>query len=217
MSFLAKGLVDAFFDRQVETLGQWLMEGKRRLAVPRLDEDSYLQAAHVLATQLSPTRDVLESERTEHLYLVNLLGDPLLKLPRPQTVALAVDHITDARRVYIAGEAPLAGSLVLELCYARDRQLHRPKRRSNFDGRPDVLESYQQTYLQANQSVCGRTIRQVQPGTFQAEIEIPPGANGRCHVRAFVQGDHQYALGAAALTIPDNPGRVGSTSLEPRR
>ncbi|MGC3966241.1 MAG: C25 family cysteine peptidase [Pirellulales bacterium] len=88
MSILGQELMTAFFEREaIPELGQVLWRAKRATVErPRTgDEDKQLDA---LAKTLMPEADDLDAQRREHLHLFNLLGDPLLRMPRPESVTL---------------------------------------------------------------------------------------------------------------------------------
>jgi hypothetical protein len=215
MSRLGMELVEGYFVDRQPTVGEWMTTAKRQLAaktvmasddVVRDDDqparDNHRQLSDMLATHLSPTADVLEAERAEHIHLMHLLGDPLLRLPQPEAIAVnAAAQASAGEPLVVSGQAPCAGVLTVELVYSRARMRHRPTHRGDFDGRPEALARYQEAYRQANDKLCTRTVVDIPPGPFAVSLDIPADANGECYARVFLQGERSYGIGAAPVTV----------------
>jgi hypothetical protein len=199
MTVMGSELLGQVFVEQTPTLGQALLQAKRRM-MQTSELSQHRKAMDAIARLMSPTADALEAERAEHLDLFNLLGDPLLRLPYPQPVRLEVaERATAGTRLLVRGESPLAGKAVVELAVRRDRLKFRPPRRGQFD--PNALSEYAAIYAQANQPELHSTELQLAEGAFTAELEIPADARGPCHVRVFVEGQAACAAGGADLAI----------------
>ena len=68
-----------------------------------------------LAAAVSPRPDLLADERAEHVLLFNLLGDPTLRMPLPEPIALKVakDGIAGAT-LLVEGTTQLAGTATID-------------------------------------------------------------------------------------------------------
>ena len=91
MSLLAMEMSDEYFDGQCATVGKLLMRAKQKMAEttdPDAETDPYRQMIETMGQTLSPLPKMLAQEKTEHLHLINLLGDPLLRLQRPERVVI---------------------------------------------------------------------------------------------------------------------------------
>ena len=145
----------------------------------------------------------LDAERREHVHLMHLLGDPLLRLKRPRSVELQVaPDIQAGQELAVQGKAPIAGRLTVEICYRRDRFRIRPPHRSDYD--PSRLDDYDRVYRNAQNRVCWRKTFEVEQGRFDLKIPVPPDANGDCNIRAVLESENGFALGAQPIFIQPN-------------
>ena len=220
MGLLSLEMTDEFFNGDSETIGTLLLRSKQKMATAKphdsdsdlADGDRYRNMIDSMGMALSPLPGMLAEEKTEHLHLINLLGDPLLRLKRPGSIDLQKSEVvTDSsgkRRLIVDGNSPSAGTMKLELVYRRDRFRQRPKRRRKFDPADDVLASYQQQYEKAQNLVCSEKTFAVTAGNFHAELEVSTDVNGQCRVRAMLVGatddkfsENHFALGSGDLEI----------------
>ncbi len=229
MSLLAMEMSDEYFSGQCATVGQLLKNAKHKLAaslkgklnsgtgasagsgVPNNPNqaDPYRQMIETMGQTLSPLPEMLAQEKTEHLHLINLLGDPLLRLQRPEKVVLKQSSVVvkdraDERMISVAGQVPFAGELVVELVYRRDRFRIRPKRRRKFDAADDSLAAYQRQYDRAHRLVCSAKQMPVSRGEFSAVLDVPDGTRGDCRVRVMLVGKRpgQFAIGSIDVDVP---------------
>ena len=121
MSVLGAEMLRIYFSEDCRTVGELLVAGKRAMITrPRDDERS--QAIDALAKLLNPASQDLAIERAEHLELFNLIGDPLLKLPRAATAELkSPARVRSGETLTITGTAPMDGPVEVELVVRRDR------------------------------------------------------------------------------------------------
>lgn len=210
MAVMGNEMLHEYFEKRPETLGEVLLNTKRRmLATP--DEKDVLKNANrhlldALASVLSPTADQLPAERLENVQLFNLLGDPLLRLSHPAQVELtATREAVAGEAVSVVGISPVAGTCVLELCCKRDALRMPPPNRSQFLPNDAALSKLQVTYQQANDRTWMRQSLTVPAGEFSATIAVPAECRGACQVRAFVTGKQTHALGAASLFVKSVP------------
>lgn len=208
MSLLSIEMADQFFDGQCLTIGQLLRRSKVAMIDPKpiAADDKYRQMIESMGQSLSPLPKQLNAEKREHLHLVNLLGDPLLRLRRPLNVDLqCVGEAAAGQKLKIKGASSVAGQVTIELVYRRDRFRVRSKRRRTFEPDDQKLAEYQKTYLQAHDQVCVSKQLTVAAGSFEATIEIPMDVKGECEVRAMVIGDEsqntKFALGSRSVKI----------------
>jgi len=208
MSLLSIEMADQFFNGQCLTIGQLLRRSKLAMIDPKpiAADDKYRQMIESMGRSLSPLPKQLAAEKREHLHLVNLLGDPLLRVKRPLSVELqCAEQVAAGQTLKINGASSVAGQLTIELVYRRDRFRVRSKRRRTFEPDEEKLADYQRTYLQAHDQVCVTKQLSVSAGSFEASIKIPTDAKGECAVRAMVIGDgsqqSKCALGSRSVKI----------------
>ncbi|HEX5445365.1 MAG TPA: C25 family cysteine peptidase [Pirellulales bacterium] len=201
MSVLGIGLLDECFVKRRETLGDVLLYAKRSMALdPRTDDRK--KSLDALAALLTPAGADLADERIEHLHLFNLLGDPLLRLTHPAEVKLDVNPTASGGQLLaISGESPVAGQALIELVVRRDRLAFRPPSRAAYQSSAESDQEYLATYQRANDGQLASARVPVCEGRFQTALNVPDDARGACHVRVFVQGDGQYAAGAADVQV----------------
>ncbi len=208
MAVMGTGLMDEVFQNRRPTLGEAVLHAKRRLVqepAPAEGEDAALSRREFLDTvarAISPKPDLLDEERREHLHLFNLLGDPLLRLYTPAEVQLsAAADIAAGERLTITGAAPLPGRMTVELVCRRDRLTFQPPARTALPPVHETLAALDVVYAKANDHRW--TVQQVDvpAGAFQLALEVPQEARGHSHVRVFLEGANNCALGAADVYI----------------
>ena len=199
MAVLGCELMDEFFYAQPTTLGRALVRAKRRmLASPA--EGSTRQAIDAMAALLNPVDP--HDELIEHLWLFNLLGDPLLRLRQPQTIR--VSCATQAARgetIEVSAVIPIAGQATLELVPRRDRLPATAPRRPKFAITAEVQAEFTETYRLANEPALFSTTERVTPGEVVLRFEVPARASGPCQCRLYVEGQDDCAAGAASVEI----------------
>jgi hypothetical protein len=205
MAVLGGEMLKACFHEPQPTAGELLLEAKRQMVLrDRSDERS--RTLDLAAEAFSPPPVDLEGQRREHLALFNLVGDPLLRIPRPAPLQVAAPATAEAGRpLSIQGTTSLAGTCTVELVVRRDRLTFKPPRREEYLGTPESLDEYQRIYDQANDHRLAVAEIAVTPGDFHVELQVPPDARGACHVRAFIVGAESCALGSADLKIVRSP------------
>jgi hypothetical protein len=162
-----------------------------------------LQLISAIASALSPEDYDLRQERLEHVWQVNLLGDPMLQLSYPTQLALeAPAEARPGDTILIRGAAGNPGKLTLELALRRD-QVPRELDRQSPD--PNTLagrELLQQRYQTANKRVLVCRDGRCSPGSFEQELEIPDHLpNGRYCIRAFVESEDVWQVGYHEISV----------------
>lgn len=163
-----------------------------------------LQMIGAIASALSPSDYDLAAERREHVWQMNLLGDPLLRLCHPGPLALQVaDRAAPGETIRIAGSSDVTGKLLVELVLRRDQV----RRELDAVGVDLVSESgrdgFQDRYRAANQRVVLKHDQALQtPGGFQVEMCIPAELpRGKYAVRAYLEGQSACRAGYCELNI----------------
>ena len=211
MSVLSVEMMNGYFRGDSQTIGELLLKSKRRMMLKPEKGDKYRQSLALLGSVLSPAGDMLEAECEEHLHLMQLIGDPLLRLKRPQGLDLALVPEAGAAqtrrsfvvgdRVKVRGQTDSPGAILVELAYQRGRSRHRPPARRQYDSSPTAFAEMQQDYARAHDCVCVRQLVQIAGGSFEADLEIPAGCAGACDVRAILLGAENVAIDSLPLTV----------------
>ncbi len=203
MSLLSLELVDEYFQGDTATLGELTMIAKQRM-VNNDDQDPnpYRVMIDGMGKLFSPRPQLLKQECLEHVQLIHLFGDPLLRLKRPGRIELAVDEIAESGGVIsIEGNAPSSGELTMELCYRRDRFRVRPPHRKHYDSSDESFREYQETYEKAHSLTCVAKKISVAKGPFRQILEVPNNVGGRCVLRCMLNSDEGFAAGAQAVNV----------------
>ena len=205
MSRLSLEMMEEFFEGDASTLGDLVRVSMRRMASDEGAEaggDRYRRLIEEMGKSLSPFPQLLPLERLEHAKLIHLLGDPLLKLARPEPLEIDVkDEVVGGTNLSVKGVAPSDGELRIELVYERDRFLKRPKRRRDYESSDLSFRQYDQIYHEAQQRTVAKINLPVKRGSFEQAIEVPESARGRCQVRAVVVSPDVFAMGSSAVRV----------------
>jgi hypothetical protein len=205
MAVMSHELLDQYFNKRCETLGQLTLNAKRRM-VAKAEEGEKATATRRMiesvAVAISPSRDLLDEERFEHLSLFNLFGDPLLRLHYPDELKVsALDQARAGDSLQVELKSPIGGRCTIELVCRRDRLRSAAPNRPRFETTAAALTNYDRTYAQANDKRWHVEQRDIKSGTNSLTLEIPANARGSSHVRAYVEGENRAALGATDIYI----------------
>ena len=195
----AEALKECFQNRR-QTLGEVLLHAKRNSVLgSRSDEAS--RALDALAGALNTGADLAE-ERLEHVHLFNLLGDPLLRIPHPGEVEVQAAATAQPGDVLeVSGTCPVEGPCRVELVVRRDRLTFKASNRQHFDRTHSSLSAYREVYQRANDPRLAAVETRVVDGRFRTQLTVPPETSGHCHIRVFVQGRGDFALGASDVQV----------------
>ncbi len=131
----------------------------------------------------------LATERQEHAWMYQLLGDPLLRLQRPGALELeSPADVAAGEALTIASRSDVVGHCTVELVPAGA--------------------------LAGDQPALATSGQPVETGSFRAKLTLPDGIEGRYMVRAFVSGANDAALGATDVTIHRPPQRVSQADTK---
>ena len=221
MAVLGQELMDECFRRHRETVGELLLKAKqnsvsfsKQFTPKRLITDGIASVAsnspfvrvgsvEGFSAFLAPSPVSLEAERMEHLQLMNLIGDPLLRIRYPREIALQTPARANAGdKIEVRGTCAVDGPCEVELICRRDLLRFTPSERAEYqrDEKSQTAE-FQATYAKANDTRWAVQPATVNDGKLQMTLEIPKEARGACHVRVFVQGEKDFALGASDIQI----------------
>ena len=203
MSLLSLEMVHEFFEGEAQTLGQLMMVAKRRMVNGSENNQKYRDLIEGMGKTFSPLPGSLKLERLEHVQLIHLAGDPLLRLKRPERIELkSPEQATQGERFEIEGVVDSPGNLTIELAYQRDRLRYRPPRRKDYVSDERSFAKYQETYEEAQKLVwTTQTVKIEKAGAFKTEIVVPPNASGRCVVRAVLNSDSKFAIGSSPIKV----------------
>ena len=155
-----------------------------------------------LARLLSPNAADLRLERIEHVFLFNLLGDPLLRIDYPELAVFPLPEYGEAGSLLeISGTSPVDGPCLVELVCRRDRHTFEVPRRNEFEPTREKLAEMTEVWRRVNDQRWNATTTQVTAGRFQTSLRVPTQARGPSHVRVFVQGDKSVAMGASDIYL----------------
>jgi hypothetical protein len=191
----AKELLEAVFVDRKATLGGALLQAKRRSINPkkgdllRKELDDYAKIGY----ERDP--DKLKLERIEHLYLYNLLGDPLMRLPHPELATIhAREQVAPGDEINVTVVAKTAGKYRIELVAERT-PLVAPRR-------GDTDAAFKKAYDNANNWVRATTTGETKGGRFAAKLKIPDGIVAKTHdLRVWIEGPDGTALATRRLKI----------------
>lgn len=201
MAVLGVEMAREAFAARRQTVGEVLLHAKRSVAGGSRDDWAARQL-DAMARLLNPLGSELGDERWEHLWLFNLLGDPLLRLPHPEPAAIdAPREATAGTAVEISGTCPCDGEAEVELVLRRDRLPIKPPQRSVYDDSPAARAEQQAVYHRANDARLASGRVRVEGGVFRLPLLIPAEAWGQCHLRVFVDGPGGWAAGAADILV----------------
>ncbi len=202
MTVLVLALAEEGFNGPAETLGEVVLRAKRSLVESPHGPTPWRSMLDQVARLLSPAPGDLAAERAEHILLFNLLGDPLLRLPRAEKVRLvAPGSISPGQVLQVEGSCPIDGTATVELVVPRDRLGFAYSARPRYLESAEVLDAFRQTYRRANGRQLASVVVPVRDGTFSAALAVPKDAQGPCHLRAFVEGAKGFAGGAADVAV----------------
>ncbi|MFN9464207.1 MAG: C25 family cysteine peptidase, partial [Planctomycetota bacterium] len=220
LSQLSSELLNGCFRDRIETLGELVLQAKRRVWVD--DEKNsvengtsdasqsevvdirkrYRKIVTEMAQALNPSDHDLTLERREHVRLMNLLGDPLLKIPYPKPLELEIpSRATSGEVIKISGTSSQAGKLILELSMVRDRVPESVAALKAYQGTDQDHQQMDNNYQASNRLTVERLEKSIDAGAFEIELQIPPGVSGRYVVSGYGYGDQDWLVGSKKLLI----------------
>lgn len=211
MAILADGLLEENFERQTATLGEQLRNAKRQslLMDDKSDQlSNQLRLINSIASAMTPENYDLLAERREHVWQMNLLGDPVLHLRHAPVIQLKVEGIAQpGHSIRVTGSSPLAGQLAVEFAYRRDQ------RRRDVPSLPTAVidvelgQQFQARYEKVLSPVLSVVeLKLLRAGEFECEVPIPSDIpRGTYHIRALISDNNQWAAGYADVSLRRSP------------
>lgn len=186
-------LVEQVFAPGTATLGEALWAAKA--AVLAKDTSSLRLQADAIASAIQGPAS-LEPMRKDVILHYNLLGDPALRIRRPELGIELAPHgfPGPGRTFFVTGKAP-DGPVEVTFECARDKFVHP----TDLLGET-VEEQIVRRYANANNKVVMRSPTASVNGAFEAEIELPESLKpGKYFLKAYGPG----AIGAREIVIPE--------------
>ena len=202
MGIFSLEMLNGYFEGDVSTLGELVKVSKQKLVHFDSSKSEYHELMQGMGRAFSPTPELLKDERLEHVHLMHLLGDPLIRLKRPNSLKLqTTETAAPGQYITVKGRAERAGQLRIDLAYRRDRFKNRPPRRIAYQASHASFSSYQDVYDKVQDLTCSAKTVTVSTGDFTVELEVPSDCSGDCHVRGELESEGYFALGSTDLTI----------------
>ena len=206
MGLLSMAMLDEYFDGSAETLGEVILKAKLEMIRGDKEFEDYRELIETMSKTLLPDTKFAD-ECTDHVQLMQLLGDPLLRVQRGQRIDVsAPKSATAGDTIKLSGSVDHqtykeSGPLQIRISYQRDRIKHRFKRRRKFASTPTELAKYQVAYEQARDLVCVQQTATMVEGKFEAEIKIPDFTRGDCVITCTMPSADGVAAGSAKIKI----------------
>jgi hypothetical protein len=127
-----------------------------------------------------------------------------LRRPRPIELQLATSA-TSGDELELVGSSEIAGKCTIELVCRRDKLTFASPSRSDFQLTRESLATLDKVYAKANDQRWASWEIDISPGEFRTKVRVPELCTGHCHVRAYVQGREDFALGATDLYVRPRP------------
>ncbi len=218
MTVFGTGLMDGYFDDRAATLGDIYLSAQQRLTAERLPaRDRWLEW---IAKGISPKPELLAAEKQEHVWLFNLLGDPLLRLPQPERASMAVaERVTADEPLTVSVTVPFGGEGVLTLLNppSTPRESFAARTELPIDRTAELKLTRE--YHQANDAVwLSRPVTFSRAGTYKLApaFRVPSSARGPCRLCLFIEHeDGRYAMAAKAVVVAP-PLDSGEVPARPR-
>ena len=214
LAMVSSGMLTECFENQTSTLGEIMLNAKRSMMKPddapvstkpneRAAKKDYSQLLNALAGALSPEGYDLRAERQEHVWMMNLIGDPLLRLHYPTEIQLKeLDQAKPGDRISVVGSSTLAGELQVEFAYRREQMIPNLVQTNAFSPDPMSRERAQAIYQSANSRVLAKAITRIDAGDFDVQLDVPADLpKGKYCVRAFLSGQTTWATGYQTISI----------------
>ncbi len=212
LALFGRGLIEEYFHGDGQTLGELVRRAKVRLKshqpiVPEsgelpddaTPEERLTAVIDSAAALISPSGDRLDAEREEHIALLNLLGDPLLRVTRSRSadVELPKTKLAPGERLSVKVVSPIAGKGRIELTCRRGSTKEPLPARKLEDLSQKQFARLHAEYEKAIDAVWSRTDSDIRQGNNVIELEVPRETRGPLQVRVFVEGKEGHAIGVA--------------------
>ena len=198
LGVLAKAMLHQMFAAQNRTLGEVCCQAKLQIAALDIDDPLRVpsqldQMIETMAGALSPAGHDLAAERREHLWLINLLGDPTLQLHRSETIEFQHELLPSddaaVQKIRLHGNSPVVGKLRIE-CLVQRGVIPSGTTSKTFNGN----DSKYKRYLAANRVTLSQTEITLSQSRFDTVIELPKLATGKYELRLSIYNQDRSAI-----------------------
>ena len=197
LAVLSDGLLNSCFEQQCSTLGEVFVNAKQSMMDDSLFQMgdapvNQLASIHAMAKLMSPKGYDLQAERMEHVWQMNLLGDPLLRLCHPGILEIDLprDQWPLGQPVPISGRSTGSGRLTIELTHRRGHRSGRLKASEIDWTSQEGRAAFDQRYQQANQLELATFTHDLPGGEFSTQFKLPDHLEaGTYGLRFFLQSD----------------------------
>lgn len=193
----AMALIHSVYERKPERLGDAWIGALAEMAMPSPGEPELQARRGVidgLATLLGGSR--IDAERRDHMQLYNWLGDPTLRLTHPREITFrSPERAAAGETLGIAGDAPLAGVMTIEL----HRRLSTTPFAPQQDG--DRLTSGDRYRMANDTRLAQQRIEIAKPGPWNAQFTLPSDGSGPSILVVHLEGETGYASGSQPIWI----------------
>jgi hypothetical protein len=209
MGVFACEAMSGVMNKQVATVGEMAKLAKTRSIVPQ-PADKISNSRKFLdstAGLLMPGGLKSEDERKEHLHLIQLFGDPLLRFNLPKDVKLtAPEKAAPGETIAVNVESPVSGKAVVQLFYPNGELAVKPPVRGKYSTSADLAKEMQNTY----ESGLDRPAVEVPLHLSEEEVvyfdsaKITLPANlrdGSYDLRVWIEGEKDFAMGAKKVIV----------------
>jgi hypothetical protein len=201
MALLASELMDQCFRQHCPTIGEALLLAKRKMVKEPATDRELRVILDTLAMAVSPAGEKLQQERLEHVWMMNLLGDPLLRMRYGQPIEMPSGEVHAGKTLVIRTVSPLAGRCTVELVNPLGTLPFTPPTRKSFPATAEELAALQSVYQRANDGRLAAAEVEIEAGAIEIRLAIPAEARGKYRLRAFVEGHDDFALGSTTVEI----------------
>jgi len=201
MTTFGSALIDGYFQPHPGTLGEILIRAKRELASSAATSGNRLWFDRI-AGLLGHSASQRNAERREHIQLFNLLGDPLLRLPAPESAAVTTPRIVkQGEKIQVQIESPIAGEATVELIARRGTPRKPIIDRTQLTFNDADLADLQKEYVRANNQELDRLQQEITAGAHQFHLALPQDFFGPAHARVYIRGRTGFALGSSDIHV----------------
>ncbi|HEV7278900.1 MAG TPA: C25 family cysteine peptidase [Pirellulaceae bacterium] len=204
MSVLARGMMHERFAGGEKTLGELFLAAKRQMSAPVENPDETRKLMDTLARAMSPHREELQAELDEHQALFHLLGDPLLRLPRQESLKLAAPaEAAPGETIEIAADLLPADVCRVELVSRRDGRRHDVPYRGG-DVYASDWSDWTRSHELANDKSWETWDLSLDRATSKLALALPAEAIGDCYLRCIVSRDGKIVCAATPIRIVES-------------
>lgn len=191
------------FDPKLTTLGEVVKAAK--IQALQQGTSGLRGMVETIAAGMSPRESDRQQERLEHVQMYNLLGDPLLRIHRPQPLTFSAHHDAQRQLVTVSGIAPFAGECRLQLLPKRAGMALLESPRTQLILSNETRDAFTLAYDKANNCQLAELIQNVSKGEFSLKLRLPSQPSIRqtkaLQVIGHLAGEGALASGHAQLLV----------------